>query len=65
MDKRKILTEAQRKTHGSSGISVACAPGVRLIFAAWLVFALLLLGLGRLTMADTREPAPKPLTALR
>jgi hypothetical protein len=35
------------------------------IFAAWLVFALLLLGLGRLTMAGDREPAPKRLSALR
>ena len=36
-----------------------------MIFAAWLVLAAFLLGLGRLTMADTREPAPKRLTALR
>jgi len=35
------------------------------IFTAWLVLALLLLGLGRLTMADSREPAPKRLSALR
>jgi hypothetical protein len=35
------------------------------IFAAWLVLALLLLGLGRMTMADAREAAPKRLTALR
>jgi hypothetical protein len=65
MDKGKILAEPDRKTHRSSGTSVACAPVVRVIFAAWLVLALLLLGLGRLTMADTREPAPKPQTALR
>ena len=63
--KGKILAEAGQKTHSTSGISVACAPGVRVIFAAWVVLALLLLGLGRLTMADTREPAPKRLTALR
>jgi hypothetical protein len=65
MDKGKILTEAAGKTHRSSGISVAWAPAVRVIFAAWLVLALLLLGLGRMTMADAREPAPKRLTALR
>jgi hypothetical protein len=65
LDKGKILAEAGRKTHSSSGISVACAPGVRVIFAAWLVLALLLLGLGRLTMAESRESAPKRLTALR
>lgn len=64
MDKGKILAEAKRKTHSSSGISVACAAGVRVIFAAWLVLALLLLGLGRLTMAESREPAPRRLTAL-
>lgn len=64
-DKGKMLSEAGRKTQRSSGISVACAPLVRVIFAAWLVLALLLFGLGRLTMADTREPAAKHASALR
>jgi hypothetical protein len=35
------------------------------IFAAWLMFALLLFGLGGLTVAGDREPAPKRLTATR
>jgi hypothetical protein len=35
------------------------------IFAAWLVLAFLLLGLGRLTTAGDREQAPKRLTAQR
>ena len=65
MDKGKILAEAGREAHGSSGIAVASGRAVRVIFAAWVVLALLLLGLGRMTMADTREPAPKRLTALR
>ena len=63
MDKGKILSEAGRKTQSSSGTSVACAAIVRVIFAAWLVLALLLLGLGRLTMAG--EPAAKHWSALR
>jgi hypothetical protein len=61
----KSLAEQAGKTQGSSGISVALAAAVRVIFAAWLVLALLLLGLGRLTMADSREPAPRRLSALR
>ena len=65
MDKGKILSEAGRKTQSSSGIAVACAAIVRVIFAAWLVLALLLLGLGRLTMADPREPAARHWSALR
>jgi len=36
---------------------------VNVIFTAWLVFALLLLGLGRLTMAGDTEPAPKRVSA--
>jgi hypothetical protein len=39
--------------------------GVRVIFTAWVVLALILLGLGRLTTAGNREPAPKPLSAQR
>jgi hypothetical protein len=35
------------------------------IFAAWLVLAILLLGLGRLTTAGDREPAPKRPAAQR
>jgi hypothetical protein len=61
----KILAEQAGQTQGSSGISVALAAAVRVIFAAWLVLALLLLGLGRLTMANSREPAPKRLSGLR
>jgi hypothetical protein len=65
MDKEEILSDAGRKTHSPSGISVACAPDVRVIFAAWLVLALLLLGLGRWTVAETREPATRHLSSLR
>jgi hypothetical protein len=33
------------------------------IFAAWLVLALMLLGLGRLTTAGDREATPKRVSA--
>jgi len=64
-DKGKILAEHDEKTQGSAGIPVALGSAVRVIFAAWLVLAILLLGLGRLTTAGDREPAPKRLTAQR
>ena len=38
---------------------------MRVIFTAWVVLGLILLGLGRLTSAGHREPAPKPLSAQR
>jgi hypothetical protein len=38
---------------------------VKVIFAAWVALAILLLGLGRLTTSGDREPAPKRLTAQR
>ena len=47
------------------GIPVALGSAVRMIFAAWIVLAILLLGLGRLTSAGDREPAPKRQTAQR
>ena len=43
---------------------VALGRRVKVIFGVWLVLALLLLGLGRLTMAGESE-APKRLTASR
>jgi hypothetical protein len=36
---------------------------VKVIFTAWLMFALLLLGLGRLTMPGDTDPAPKRVSA--
>jgi hypothetical protein len=36
---------------------------VKVIFGVWLGLALLLLGLGRLTVAGEREHTPKRLTA--
>jgi hypothetical protein len=65
VDKRKILAELERKLPVSAGIRVALGSAVRLIFAVWLVLAIVLLGLGRLTTAGNREPAPKRLTAQR
>jgi len=62
---KKFSREQAGKTQGSAGTPVALAAAVRVIFAAWLVLALLLLGLGRLTMAKSREPAAKRLSALR
>jgi hypothetical protein len=38
---------------------------VKVIFGVWLVLALLLLGLGRLTVAGEPEAKPKRLTAAR
>jgi hypothetical protein len=63
--KGKILAEHDEKTQVSAGIPVALGSAVRVIFAAWLVLAILLLGLGRLTTVGDREPAPKRLTAQR
>jgi hypothetical protein len=64
--KGEILTERRLQTQISAGIPVAWSRPVRVIFAAWLVFALFLFGLGRLTAAgDQRGPAPKRLSALR
>jgi hypothetical protein len=64
-DKGEILAEPRKKTRVSAGIRVANGSAVRVIFAAWVVLAILLLGLGRLTMAGHQEPAPKRLTAQR
>ena len=49
----------------SAGIRGALGSAVRLIFGVWLVLAIVLLGLGRLTTAGDRQPAPKRLTAER
>jgi hypothetical protein len=38
---------------------------VKVIFGVWLVLALLLFGLGRLTVAGEPEPRPKRLAAAR
>jgi hypothetical protein len=38
---------------------------VKVIFAAWIVLAILLLGLGRLRTGDDREPASRRLAAQR
>jgi hypothetical protein len=38
---------------------------VKVIFGVWLVLALLLLGLGRLSVAGESEPRPKRLSASR
>jgi hypothetical protein len=41
------------------------ASAVRVIFAAWIVLALVLLGLGQLTTARDREAAPRRASAAR
>ena len=64
-DKSKILAEQDQNAQVSAGIPVASGLAVRVIFAAWLVFALILLGLGRLTMAGDREQTPKRVSAVR
>jgi hypothetical protein len=63
--KRKILAEMPRQKPAAPGTPVALARGVKVIFGVWLVLALLLLGLGRLTVAGEPEPRPKRLTAAR
>ena len=65
MAEPKNFSRGGPKNAGVFGISIASALPVRVIFAAWLLLALLLLGLGRLNTTDTREPAPKRLSALR
>ena len=64
-DEEEILAEHEGKTQVSAGTPVALGSAVRVIFAAWLVLAIVLLGLGRLTTAVDREPAPKRLAAQR
>jgi hypothetical protein len=64
-EKRKILAEQDQNAQVSAGIPVASGPAVRVIFAAWLVFALILLGLGRLTTAGDREQTPQRASAVR
>jgi hypothetical protein len=64
-DKRKILAEHAQKAQVSTGIFVAEGSAVRVIFAAWLVLALLLLGLGQLTTARDRDAAPRRASVVR
>jgi hypothetical protein len=65
VDDRKILAEHGQKARVSAGIFVAQGPAVRVIFAAWLVLALILLGLGQLTTARDRDAASRRASVVR
>jgi hypothetical protein len=54
-----------RKKPALPGTPVALTRSVKVIFGVWLVLALVLLGLGRLTVAGEAEPRPKRLAAAR